>query len=164
MQWPGDPNDGDAIGIMGSMTDISAAPTVNLAQAVELTGKSKSTIRRRKAELLEHGARADAEGWVIPVPALIAVGLMDNVTPPDTGDTGMGTAIPNGVSQGDEHRIADLERELAVYKERAAQQEKRIADLQAQLEDNRTAMHLIEAAKPAESGQHRGLFARLFNR
>lgn len=151
-------------GSMGLMTDTNTAPTVNLAQAVELTGRSKSTIRRRKAELLEHGAKADADGWSIPVPALIAVGLMDNVTPPENGDAKTGTMTPSGVSQPYSLRIADLERELAVYKERASQQEKRIADLQAQLETTNTAMRLIEASKPSQPEQPRGLFARLFGR
>ena len=43
----------------------------------------------------------------------------------------------------DSQRMADLKRELAVYKERASQQEKRIADLQAQLETTNTAMRLF---------------------
>ena len=64
----------------------------------------------------------------------------------------------------DSQRMADLERELAVYKERASQQEKRIADLQAQLETTNTAMRLIEASRPTQPEQSRGLFARLFGR
>lgn len=76
----------------------------------------------------------------------------------------MGTTTPQGVSQADIQRIADLERELAVYKERASQQEKRIADLQAQLETTNTAVRLIEASKANQPEQPRGLFAHLFGR
>ena len=54
----------------------------------------------------------------------------------------------------DSQRMADLKRELAVYKERASQQEKRIADLQAQLETTNTAMRLFRPADPPSLNSH----------
>lgn len=107
------------------------------------------------AELRKLGAAYNGRSWQIPVTTLEALGVLDTVQTP-TDDT---EATPADDSQ----RIADLERELAVYKERASQQEKRIADLQAQLETTNTAMRLIEATKP-EAEPRRGFFSRLFGR
>ena len=141
------------------MQDSNAIPAVSLAQAVELTGKSKSTIRRRKQELLEHGAKADSEGWSIPVPALIAVGLMGNTTP---ADTKRDTTTPSGVSRNDTQQMADLQAQLARLEERAKQQEQLISQLKDQLNDKEHAIKLLEAA-PAQEHK-RGLWSRLTGR
>lgn len=138
---------------------MESTPTYNytFAEAVRISNCSESTLRRKlKAEGRKLGATYNGRSWQIPVTTLEALGVLDTVqAPPD--DTGV-TPVD------DSQRIADLERELAVYKERASQQEKRIADLQAQLETTNTAMRLIEGSKPTQPEQPRGLFTRLFGR
>lgn len=59
-------------------------PRVSLAEAVEITGVSRSTLQRRlKAGEVEGATRKDDGGWSIPVPALIAAGMAPKVSPPD---------------------------------------------------------------------------------
>lgn len=65
------------------MTPSMKPPVVGLAEAARMCGVSVSTIRRKRGELSEYGAAQTAKGWHIPIPALIAVGLMENTTPPD---------------------------------------------------------------------------------
>lgn len=60
------------------------APVVGLAEAAKITGKSESTLRRKRSELLEAGAkRTDKGGWEIPIPVLVQLGLMPATTAPD---------------------------------------------------------------------------------
>ena len=65
------------------MPDFSA-PLLTLKQAEDVTGKARNTIKKRKAALIAAGATVDATGWSIPYPALVEVGLLDSVTPPDS--------------------------------------------------------------------------------
>jgi hypothetical protein len=58
-------------------------PVVGLKEAARVCGCSIATVRRRRAALAEHGATQTGAGWTIPIPALVAVGLLDRVTPPD---------------------------------------------------------------------------------
>lgn len=143
-------------GMIGGM-EGTPAYNYTFAEAVRIANCSESTLRRKlKAEGRKLGATYNGRSWQIPVTTLEALGVLDTVqTPPDDTEV---TPID------DSQRMADLERELAVYKERASQQEKRIADLQAQLETTNTAMRLIEASRPTQPEQSRGLFARLFGR
>ena len=144
---------------MGIM-DPMDAPTVTLSQAIELTGKSRSTIRRRKADLERLGAVINPKGWTIPVPALIATGLLDNVSKPAGSETG--SMNPQVVSERTPGELEKLRLENIRLRERTEQQEQRIADLQAQISDQRTAMKLLEAAPARE--HKRGLWSRFFGR
>lgn len=64
-----------------------SGPTVDLAKAAELCGLSVSTLRRKRDALLEAGATRHDGSWEIPITSLISLGLMQNVTPPDTSMT-----------------------------------------------------------------------------
>lgn len=55
-------------------------PTVSLNEAAKLANVTKPTIRRRADALKAHGAVITDTGWTIPIPALVAVGLLDRVT------------------------------------------------------------------------------------
>ncbi|MEK0212208.1 hypothetical protein WM019_08825 [Bifidobacterium mongoliense] len=114
------------------------APQVNLSQAAEMTGKAKNTIRRRRDELVKNGAVISKSGWLIPVPALIATGLLANSTPAGSHEH---SSEPAGV----QNELERLKIENAVLSERTRQQEHRIADLQIQLTDQRAALKLIES-------------------
>jgi hypothetical protein len=60
------------------------APTIGLAEAARICRVSESTLRRKRAELVELGASHGPKGWSIPIPALVELGLLDATTGPDT--------------------------------------------------------------------------------
>lgn len=88
-------------------------PTVSLARAVELCGVSRSTIQRRKKELIALGAEVSPQGWTIPIPALIGAGLLSNTTPPETpadtvADTPKDTPVDTPVDTSEIVRLRTL--------------------------------------------------------
>lgn len=64
-----------------------AEAVLGLHEAARAAGVSVATIRRRRDALMKAGASRAGGGrdapWLIPVSALISVGLMPRVTPPD---------------------------------------------------------------------------------
>ena len=94
-------------------------PTVGLAEAARLTGKSISTIRRKKRELCEFGATVSAAGWAIPIPALVHLGLLDRLPP---------SMIDPLVAAFTAH-IADLQAQLDRERARADNLETRLDQL-----------------------------------
>jgi hypothetical protein len=86
----------------GMTADVASAPKVGLRQAAELCGCSIATVRRRKAGLIEHGAVQTKDGWRIPVPALVTLGLLDRQSPPDKSvspRSGNAKVTPDEVSE-----------------------------------------------------------------
>lgn len=63
------------------MLALMTSPSIGLAEAARVCGVSESTIRRRRRELVELGASRGPQGWQIPIPALVTLGLMDRKTP-----------------------------------------------------------------------------------
>lgn len=135
------------------MDTPSAPPSVSQAEAARICGVSTATIRRRRAELVEHGAKSDGDGgWTIPIPALVAAGLLDRTTPPDTPTTwGMSpdttprrvtSSTPPDTSSGE---VEDLRRRLRETEHRAVLAEAISEERLRALEDARTALRLIEA-------------------
>lgn len=60
-----------------SLSGFGRPPEVSQAEAARLCKMSTATIRRHRAELQKHGAHPDpAGGWLIPIPALVATGLL----------------------------------------------------------------------------------------
>lgn len=139
------------------------APQVNLSQAAEMTGKAKNTIRKRRDELVKNGAVISKSGWIIPVPALIAAGLLANSTP-------VGSHEHSSEHTGVQNELERLKIENAILNERTRQQEHRIADLQIQLSDQRTALKLIESvdtqskAEDTSDTEKESFWTRLFHR
>lgn len=157
------------------MDPHGAPPSVSQAEAARICGVSTATIRRRRSELVEHGAKPDADGgWTIPIPALVAVGLLDRTTPPETPttrrmspDTTRHTAPP--VTSPDE--VAELRSRLRETEHRAALAEAISEERLRALEDARTALRLLEARPhghaervQAASQQGREQHADLLNR
>lgn len=102
-------------------------PVLGLAEAARATGLSVSTVRRRKRELVSHGATVSADGWQIPVAALVALGMLDRSTPPPddsrpTPDTGHDTPADSPATVAE---IARLRQLLDQAERRAAQAEQR---------------------------------------
>jgi hypothetical protein len=112
------------------MTATSTAPVLGLAEAAKACGVSVSTIRRKREDLKELGATESNKGWRIPVPALIAVGLMAPTTAPVT-ETPLNPPV---TATPDSALIAQLEtlrEQLAEAKLRAAVAEERAVGAQA---------------------------------
>lgn len=127
-------------------------PTVTLARAVELCGVSRSTIQRRRTELIKLGAQVTPRGWSIPIPALITAGLLDSVTPPDSvakpvAETPKDT--PSG-TRSDTSEIDALRAKLAETESRLAVAEALADERRAALEMATLAMKMIEAKKHPE--------------
>ena len=146
--------------MIGGMTpprDTSLAPTLGLAEAAKQTGKSVSTIRRRKSELEKLGAVISPDGWRIPIPALVQLGIMDRVS-----GGGVTTRItppplePGGISQ----EVADLRAQLAAAEQRAAIAEAIAQERSQHIDDLRQSMLMIEAAKPAIDARPRRWWQR----
>ena len=54
---------------------MSGDRTYTLKELAELTGKSQSTIQRKKKRLIAEGARCTASGWAVTQTQAEAVGL-----------------------------------------------------------------------------------------
>lgn len=144
--------------VKGVMTPPSGVPTLGLAEAAKACGVSVSTLRRKRPELLAHGAAQTANGWRIPVTALIALGLMGRTTDAHhegRHDTHVApdmtpTATPPGDALTGEldalrAKLADAEQRAAVAEAVAAERE-RIIQAQAM------ALRMLESSKaPAET-------------
>jgi hypothetical protein len=135
--------------VAGVMTPPAGVPTLGLAEAAKACGVSVSTLRRKRPELSAHGAAQTANGWRIPVTALIALGLMDRTT--DTRhesqhDTPMTpTTTPPAdalIAQLDALRtaLADAERRAAVAEAVATERERTI-------QTQAMALRMLEASK-----------------
>jgi hypothetical protein len=137
---------------------VSGGPTLGLGAAARACGVAVTTVRRHRDELIAHGATTDATGWVIPVSALVVVGLMPRTTPPDTGSdtpsaTGTATPVATGVGGSELERLReelaeariDIERQRgrAERAEAEARERDRIIDAQA------VSLRLLEAGPSA---------------
>ena len=49
--------------------------TFTVSEAAKACGVSRKTITRRLPDLAQHGATKSAQGWLLPVSSLLAVGL-----------------------------------------------------------------------------------------
>lgn len=63
-----------------------APPAISQSEAARRCGVSAATIRRYRTSGKLADCRRDPSGtgWLIPIPSLVAAGLLDRVTPPDT--------------------------------------------------------------------------------
>lgn len=128
-------------------------PCVGLREAARVSGVSIATVRRRREQLIEHGATVQASGWMIPIPALVAVGLLDRVSPPVTGsrtkgDTSHATPVmAPGVTHSatPSSEVEELRRELVEARQRAAVAEAVAAERQVTIEAQALALRAITA-------------------
>lgn len=135
------------------MTPPAGVPTLGLAEAAKACGVSVSTLRRKRPELTAHGAAQTANGWRIPVTALIALGLMGRtsdahhesrhdtpVAPTMTPATMAPVDALTGELDALRAKLADAEQRAAVAEAVAAERE-RIIEAQAM------ALRMLEASK-----------------
>lgn len=133
------------IGDMTPSLDTPLAPVLGLAEAAQRTGKSVSTIRRKKSELLALGAVINTTGWAIPIPALVQLGLLDRVTSPGAGTIPAMTAPVTPGGSSDE--IAQLKSKLAAAEQRAELAEALANERTLRIDDLRQSLLMIEAAQ-----------------
>lgn len=144
------------------VTSAGGPPMVSQAEAARICKVSTATLRRRRTELEQHGAKPDPTGgWLIPIPALVACGLLDRTTPPDTRaastmspDT---TPLHNGGVSPLDTRLVELQDQLDRADRRVQDAEHRaelaeaIADERGKaLEVERMALRILtQTAHPA---------------
>lgn len=124
------------------------------AEAVEVTGKSRSTLHRKREMLRQAGAHQDAAGvWSIPVSALVACGLLDtpDTRKADTRKSVSDTIVrpPGETPQNGE--VEQLRRALAEAEKRAEVAEARAAERDRLIEAQSRALALLEARPLGDS-------------
>jgi hypothetical protein len=117
---------------------------MGLAEAAKACGVSVSTLRRKRTDLEAHGAAQTAAGWHIPITALIAVGLMERVTPPPAPDT------PHDGVTGE---LEALRAKLAAAEQRAAVAEAIAAERERVIQTQAMALRMLEATKAPAPAQ-----------
>lgn len=140
-------------------------PGFGLAEAARVCGVSKPTVRRRKDALVRAGAIADETGWHIPATALVDVGLLDRspqVPAPrepvsavrsHSGVTSLPVRSNTPVAGDNEqaardHRVAELEAELAQVRHQLAAAEARADERDRCLRVLETALAALGDEKP----------------
>lgn len=126
-------------------------PCVGLREAARVSGVSVATVRRRREQLIELGATVQPSGWVIPIPALVGVGLLDRVSPPDTDSTSRGDTVhgtpsvsPPGIPVDiPSPEVEELRREVAELRRRAEVAEAVAAERQVTIDAQAMALRAI---------------------
>lgn len=113
-----------------------APPTLSQSEAAKACGVSVATIRRARRSGRIEGAYEDGHGgWSIPIPSLVAAGMLAAVTPP-TGDT----APPTEVAED----TARLRRELDEARHRAERAEAIAAERERTIEVLQQSLRMLE--------------------
>jgi hypothetical protein len=135
--------------VAGVMTPPVGVPTLGLAEAAKACGVSVSTLRRKRPELAANGAAQTANGWRIPVTALIALGLMDRTTDArhdSQHDTPM-TPTTTPPSDALTAQLDALRAALADAEQRAAVAEAVAAERERMIQTQAMALRMLEASK-----------------
>lgn len=115
----------------------------SVSQAAEACGVSRKTITRRLPQLADHGATKTAQGWAIPLDALLTVGLTPGKpAPADPVEAPGLVSIPLAEYEALRAKTAQADRlahELEVVRQQATGQA-------AHIEDLRLALRALEAA------------------
>ena len=125
-----------------------------MRRAAEVAGVSVSTLRRNKELLRTHGAVIAAEGWQVPLSALVASGLMRRTTPPEASTAPpqevqeAGTARDPGALTQAQERIRELEREALELRFRAEKAEAIAQERGSALEAERMALRMLTTGPP----------------
>ena len=101
-------------------------------------------MRRRRAVLIERGATVEGTKWSIPIPALIATGLMPATTAPDARHDEL-EVTPSDA------QLAAMREELNEWRRRAEVAEALADERRAALERADLALRALTAAPPVTS-------------
>lgn len=126
-------------------------PAWRLSEAVERTNASRSTLRRH----LENGrlpnAYKDSSGaWRFPVEDLLAAGVSMLKSESMNPVSVLTEQPPEQPMSNQAQRIAELEQQLAVERERSAGLERLAAFAHERAEDLRMALRMIEGSRPEQ--------------
>lgn len=122
-----------------------------MRRAAEVAGVSVSTLRRNKELLRAHGAVIAADGWQVPLSALVASGLMRRTTPPEASTAfsqEVETARDPGALAEAQERIRELEREALELRFRAEKAEAIAQERGSALEAERMALRMLTTGPP----------------
>lgn len=133
----------------------NTGPKVSQAEAARLCKVSTATIRRRRPELVEYGAKPDPKGgWMIPISALVAVGLLDRATPPDTvTPQPVSPDTTQGMSPQLHAELEAAQREVVRLRQELAVAQAVVAERGQSLEDMRRAMLALTTGRDASAEQ-----------
>lgn len=126
-------------------------PAWRLSEAVERTNASRSTLRRH----LENGrlpnAYKDTSGaWRFPLEDLLAAGVSLLKSNPEVPVSVLSEQPVEQPMSNQAQRIAELEQQLAVERERSAGLERLATFAHERAEDLRMALRMIEGTKPEQ--------------
>lgn len=130
----------------------SIRPAWTLTEAVERTGASRSTLRRyRDAGKLPNAYKDTAGSWRFPIEDLLAAGLkLADPAQHEHLNTSTGHAQSPAEQSTPEWqvKVLELEKALAVEKARNEGLERIAAAAQANAEDLRRALRMLEVSRP----------------
>jgi len=131
---------------------------LTISQAADRTGASRSRIRRmldagefpNAVQEQAPGKGASAQVWRIPVPDLLACGLVPNSTEPMSADR---THQGGDLSEQDAGQdLADLQHALDLERERRKAAEAIAAERERTIQGLETALRLLEASTTSPAG------------
>lgn len=131
---------------------MAQRPAWTLTEAVERTGASRSTLRRyREAGKLPNAYKDTAGSWRFPVEDLLAAGL--KLTDPAHHEqlntpNGHAQSVPEQPTPELQIKVLELEKALAVEKARNEGLERIAASAQANADDLRRALRMLEVSRP----------------
>lgn len=129
-----------------------------MKEAASVAGVSVSTLRRRREDLIGAGADIGADGWKVPMTALVACGLIAGEGPQREQQHGRPQVqpqeTPETLAQLEDltEQVRDLEREVSEWRRRAEVAEARAEErgraldaLQVANEGERLALRMLTA-------------------
>lgn len=141
----------------------------SMKEAASVAGVSVSTLRRRREDLIAAGADINADGWKVPMTALVACGLIVGEGPQREHQYGRPKAQPQEPPEMSAQlkeltsQVRDLEREVSEWRRRAEVAEARAEErgraldaLQVANEAERMALRMLTAGpSPVQNPVHR---------
>lgn len=121
----------------------------SMKEAANVAGVSVSTLRRRREDLIAAGADISADGWKVPMTALVACGLIVGEGPQREQHHGRPQVqhqeAPDASAQLEDltAQVRDLEREVSEWRRRAEVAE-------ARAEERGRALDALQVANEAE--------------
>lgn len=164
MTTEGTPETASDQGSIGATTAV-----FSMKEAANVAGVSVSTLRRRREDLIGAGADISADGWQVPMTALVACGLIAGEGPQREQPGGrpqMQSQEASDMSAQLEEltaQVRDLEREVSEWRRRAEVAEARAEErgraldaLQVANEAERMALRMLTAGtSPVQNPVHR---------
>lgn len=146
----------------GSIGDTTAVFTMK--QAASVAGVSVSTLRRRREDLIAAGADISADGWKVPMTALVACGLIVGEGPQreqhgrpqmqhqEAPDTSAQLEELTAQLRDLEREVSELRRRAEVAEARAEERGRALDALQVANEAERMALRMLTAGtSPAQN-------------